>query len=70
MTDTRNPVDKFKYLMSGPMTSNKPEPTEADTEILAEMQAQIWSAGAAIEDSQFFAKMLWRNGFVITKREA
>jgi hypothetical protein len=50
-------------------SATRPEPTGEDTEMLSEMSAQLWAAGASLEDAAFIAKMLWRNGFAITKRE-
>lgn len=53
------------HMKGGPMQIDKPEPTDADGEVLAEMRAQIWAAGATLEDSEFIARMLWRNGRVL-----
>lgn len=53
------------------VTSNqaisKPEPTDRDADELEEMRAQVWAAGATLEDSAFIARMLWRNGIRFTK---
>lgn len=55
--------------VSGPMEFNKPEPADKDAEALEEMSAQIWAAGASREDSELISRMLWRNGFIVAKRE-
>ena len=46
---------------------SKPEPTDIDANELEEMRAQIWAAGATLEDSAFIARMLWRNGIRFVK---
>jgi hypothetical protein len=40
----------------------KPEPQTEDENTLEEMRAQLWAAGLDLEESQFIARMLWRNG--------
>jgi hypothetical protein len=40
----------------------KQEPQTEDEDILAEMRAQLWAAGLDLEESQFIARMLFRNG--------
>lgn len=52
---------------TGPMEIPKPEPTDADADDLKEMRAQVWAAGATLEDSEFIARMLWRNGIRFIK---
>ena len=49
-------------------SASRPEPTGGDTEMLSEISAQLWAAGASLEDAAFIAKMLWRNGFTVTGR--
>lgn len=49
---------------SGPMDFDKPEP-DKDSAAFKEAEAQIWAAGASLEDAAFIARMLYRNGFAL-----
>lgn len=60
-------IGRTQDVVTGPMKFDKPEPTDADADELAEMRAQVWAAGATLEDSEFIARMLWRNGIRFTK---
>ncbi len=51
----------FAKALAGAIAMGQ-EPADADSETIAEMSAQIWAAGATLEDADFIARMLFRNG--------